>query len=275
MSFVALFVALFVAPSTAMLPSFLLSLIVLTSAQTREPQPLEPGRVESALAALKSAFENGKAQERAAAIVAEQEVIDPAVLAWFAKGLKDSDKAVRDAAAQALRFARHADALTALQDALKRERKSGKDVDELIKLTKCMGQHQSAASIPLLLDDPFRYENGRVLEAQVFSLANTRTKRAAEELIAMMRTASREKVQNHMPTFRLALIVITGADQGLSQDAWTKWWNDNKHKLEIPEKLPALPKEMLDRWNNYWGLEYVRARPKKRGERGDDPEGGR
>lgn len=258
-----------------MLTKLLISLVMLTSAQTREPQELEPGRVESAVAALKSAFESGKPPDRAAAIVAQQEVIDPAVIAWFAKGLKDSDKAVRDAAAQALRFARHADALGALQDALKRERKSGKDEEELIKLTKCMGQHQSATSIPLLLDDPFRHENGRVLEAQVFSLANTRTKRAAEEIVGMMRTASREKVQNHMPTFRLALIVITGVDQGVSQDAWTKWWNDNKHKLEIPAQMPALPKEMLDRWNNYWGLDYVRARPKKRGERGDDPESGR
>lgn len=266
--------ARFLAESHAMLLALLTCFAVLASAQTREPQPLEPGRVDNAVAALKSAFESGKAPERAAAIVAQQEVIDPAVLAWFTKGLKDSDKAVRDAAAQALRFARHADALTALQDALKRERKSGKDVAELIKLTKCVGQHQNAASIPLLVDDPFRYEDGRMLEAQVFALANTRTRRAAEEIVGMMRTASREKVQNHMPTFRLALIVVTGVDQGISQDAWTKWWNDNKQKLEIPAQMPALPKEMLDRWNNYWGLEYVRARPKKRGERGDDPENG-
>ncbi len=258
-----------------MLHALALVALSLLPAQTREPAPLERARVEQAVAALKLAFEKGAAKERAAAVVEHQEVVDPAVIAWFAKGLKDPDVSVRDAAGQALRFARHADALAALQEALKRELKSGKELEERIKLTKCVGQHQSPSSIPLLVDDPFRHPNGRVLEAQVFALANIRSQRALEEIIGMMRTASRPQVQDHMPTFRLALIVITGVDQGLSQDAWMKWWNDNKQRIQIPAQMPALPQDMLTRWNAYWGLEYVRARAKKRGERGDDPESGK
>lgn len=258
-----------------MLHALALAGLMLFAAQTKDPAPVEKARVDRAVAALKLAFEKGAPKERAATIVEHQEVVDPTVIALFAKALKDSDPAVRDAAAQALRFARHADALTALQDALKRELKVGKNLEERIKLLKCVGQHQSATSIPLFIDDPFRHPDGRVVEAQVFALANTRTERALEEIVGMMRTASRQHVQNHMATFRLALIVVTGVDQGLSQDAWMKWWNDNKQRIQIPAQMPALPKEMLDRWNGYWGLEYVRARAKKRGERGDDPESGR
>ncbi len=257
-----------------MLHALALAGLMLLAAQTRDPAPLEKGRVDQAVAALKQAFEKGAPKERAAAIVEHQEVIDPAVIAWFAKGLKDADTSVRDAAAQALRFARHADALTALQDALKRELKSGKDFEQRIKLIKCVGQHQSPTSIPLFAEDPFRHPGGGLLEAQVLALANTRTQRGLEQIVGMMRTASREHVQNHMATFRLALVVLTGVDQGLSQDAWMKWWNDNKQRIQIPPQMPALPEDMLNRWNAYWGLEYVRARAKKRGERGDDPESG-
>jgi hypothetical protein len=248
---------------------------VLLLFQTRDPIELEPGRVEQAVTALKLVFEKGAPADRRAAIVEHAQVVEPKVIALFAKALKDSDPQVRDAAAQALRFARHPDALTALQEALKRELKTGKLGDERVRLIKCVGQHQSASSIPLLVDDPFRHSDGRVLEAQVYALANTRTPKALEELIGMLRTASREKVQPHMHVFRLALIVITGVDQGLSQDAWMAWWNDNKQRISIPAQMPALPKEMLDRWNAYWGLEYVLARPKKRGDRGDDSESGK
>src|SRR5688572_20721191 len=121
-----------------MLHLLLTLFLAAPAAQTREPKPAAPERVATAVAVLKAAFEKGAPEERAAAIVAHQEVVEPNVLAWFAKGLRDSDPTVRDAAAEALRFARHPAALEALEDALKRERKSAKDLPWLTKLTKCV-----------------------------------------------------------------------------------------------------------------------------------------
>jgi hypothetical protein len=257
-----------------MLHLLLSILLAAPAAQTREPKPAEPARVASAVAALKTAFEKGKPEERAAAIVAQQEVVEPSVLAWFAKGLKDSDATVRDAAAEALRFARHPAALAALEEALKRERRSGKDVDWLTKLTKCVGQHQSASSVPLFAENAFQPQVAKLIEARILALANTRSRQGLDELIGLMRTVGREKLQPYMPNMRLALMVVTGVDKGVSQDAWMAWWNDNKAKFEIPEEMPALPKDLLTRWSYFWGLDVVRDRPKKRGERGDDPEAG-
>ncbi len=257
-----------------MLHVLLSILLAAPMAQTREPKPAEPARVASAVAALKTAFEKGKPEERVAAIVAEQEVVEPSVLAWFAKGLKDPDSTVRNAAAEALRFARHPAALSALEDALKRERKASKDVEWLTKLTKCVGQHQSASSVPLFAENAFQPQAPTLIDARIFALANTRSRPALEELIGLIRTVGRERLQPYMPTLRLALMVVTGVDKGVSQDAWMAWWNDHKAKFEIPKDMPALPKDLLRRWNVFWGLDVVRERPKKRGERGDDPEAG-
>jgi hypothetical protein len=257
-----------------MLHLLLTLFLAAPAAQTREPKPAAPERVATAVAVLKAAFEKGAPEERAAAIVAHQEVVEPNVLAWFAKGLRDSDPTVRDAAAEALRFARHPAALEALEDALKRERKSAKDLPWLTKLTKCVGQHQSESSTPLFADNLFQPENPKLIDARIFALANTRSRRGLEELIGMMRTVGRDKLQPYMPNVRLALMVVTGVDKGVSQDAWMAWWNDNKSSFEIPEAMPALPKDLLTRWNYFWGLEVTRDRPKKRGERGDDPEAG-
>lgn len=246
--------------------------LAVPAAQTKDPVEAGPERIEKALKSLEQAFAKGKADERVEAIVAHQEVVDPAVLRWMAKGLKDGDAKVRDAAAEALRFARHADALDALQDALKRERKSGKDVEWLVKLTKCVGQHQSESSIELLAENALQPPDPRLIEARVLGLANIRSNKAAEELIGLMRAAGRDKVQPYMGTFRLALVALTGVDKGLSQDEWMAWWNDNKSKLEVKSELPPLPKDLYQRWAYYWGLERIVGRDKKRGERGDDPE---
>ena len=246
--------------------------LALPCPQTREPAPATPERIAAAVKELEAAFSKGKPEERAAAIVSNQEVVDAQVVAWFVKGLKSGDKPVRDAAAEALRFARHPDALSALQDALKRERKLGKDLEFLTRLTKCVGQHQSESSIELLADNVFQPREHRLIEARILALGNIRSRRACEELIGLMRTADRERVQPFMEAFRLALMSITGVDQGLSQDAWMAWWNNSKSTFEPPRPAPPLPREMQRRWNYYWGLDAPKGREKRRGERGDDPE---
>lgn len=243
--------------------------------QTREPAPTTPERIAQAVDELKRGLASNKPEERRAAIVTNSEVIDPTVVELVAKGLRDGDATVRDAAAEALRFARHPAALTALSDALKRERKSDKDPAWHAKLLKCVGQHQSESAVALLAEKPLQHADASVDEAQILALGNTRSRAGVEALFGMMRSASREEVQKSMPHLRLSLMVATGVDHGLSQDAWTAWWNTNKAKFTPPREMPALPLEMLNRWNGYWGLEYVRPREKKRDERGDDPERGK
>jgi hypothetical protein len=71
-----------------------------------------------------------------------------------------------------------------------------------------------------------------------------------------------------MENLRVALMVLTGVDQGTSQDAWMAWWNDHKKTLEISPTPPALPRSIQNRWNEYWGLRGPVERRTRRTDRG-------
>ena len=238
------------------------------------PPPPDPALVKAAIAELDSAFAKGKSPERIAAIGRAATLLDPAVIDRIARGLKDGDPLVQSAAVEALRFLQHADALAALSDCAKRDKKLAKDGERFAALIKAIGQHASPTSIAWLAEGALAGDDFRVIEARLLALGNIRTRAALEALVGLMRAADRERVQPYMPSFRLALMVLTGADQGVSQDAWIAWWNEHKATLAVEPAAPPLPKELQLRWDAYWGRPMLRERGKKRGERGDDPEGG-
>ena len=50
--------------------------------------------------------------------------------------------------------------------------------------------------------------------------------------------------------------------------------NEHKSDFKVDAKPAPLPKDMQNRWDYFWGNPVVLERPKKRGERGNDPESG-
>jgi hypothetical protein len=57
---------------------------------------------------------------------------------------------------------------------------------------------------------------------------------------------------------RLALVMLTGVDQGRSFDAWRAWWNAVKAEFAVaPEtpRPPAIERALWERWCKFWGLD--------------------
>src|SRR5262249_49300774 len=150
-----------------------------------------------------------------------------------------------------------------------------KDAGLYASLLRAIGQHANASSIEVLADDLWGVQDHGVIQARILSLGRIRTVTSAETLLGLMKAAGPNKIQPFMEDFRLALLSITGVDQGASQDLWLRWWNDKKSKLKVPETPPQLPKAMQARWDSYWGGKMYKDRQPRRGERGkDDPEKG-
>ncbi|MFT7481062.1 MAG: hypothetical protein ACI80N_004380, partial [Gammaproteobacteria bacterium] len=128
-------------------------------------------------------------------------------------------------------------------------------------------------SLPTLTSELLVQPDRRVSRAGILSIGNIRSKKSVSELFSLMRSANRHGVQNHMTELRLALVVLTGADRGLSQDAWNTWWNDEKRTLEVKQDLPLLTPRDRGRWEAHWGIQRRQERTLRRHERGSgDPE---
>jgi len=233
----------------------------------------EPAEIDAAVARLDQAFTKGDGPARIEAMEAGREVLDARVIAFYDRGLKDNDVGVARSAIENLRYMPHPAALELLHKTYKRDKKLRKDVDGFALLIKAIGQHANEASIDILSDDVFGVADPKVVTARILGLGNIRDARSVEALFALMHAAGRERVQNHMPTFRLALMVLTGADEGENQDAWTSWWNEHKQGLVVTPEPHKLPQRMQRQWDYHWGNERMRSREKQRGERGNDPEG--
>jgi len=251
------------------------ALLVLAPLQDPAPPGPDPAAVRTAVTELKAAFEQGKAPERVSAIEKSATLADKGVIEWIAKGLKDGDASVVAASIEALRHLQHADALAALLATYERDKKLPKDPELYLKLIKAIGQHADPAAMAKLADAGINTDPGPVIEGRILAIANVRSPAAVEALIGMMRTAGRQRVTPYMPTFRLALMRLTGDDAGGAQEAWMTWWNDHKKDLKVEPKAPLLPKEMQRRWDYFWGNPFDQGRQRKRGERGGDPEGGK
>ena len=116
-------------------------------------------------------------------------------------------------------------------------------------------------------------ETRATIRARIYGIARFREAKSVEELFDLMKRFGKYNAQSYMGDISTALMVLTGVDHGRSQAAWTAWWNENKRKLKVSPELPKLPRKTLYSWSRYWGLELPEERRKRRGERGDDPEG--
>jgi hypothetical protein len=227
------------------------TLLVAPTALDEPPLPT-PEQVEATVAELEQAFKKGEPSERVAAIEKAAVVLDRKVVVLVAKGLKDKDRAVVEAALEGLRVMDHPESVAQLHRGLKTVKALKKDDKHLAALLRAIGQHGSPDSLKVLLDDPLANNNHKVVEARILAIARIRTPDAVAGLMNLMQKVGRQKVQPYMQHFSLALQVLTGADEGRSRDAWIAWWNDNKRTLEVSPELPDLPRRTLNTWQRYW-----------------------
>ena len=236
------------------------------------PAP-DAAKVKSAIAEIDKAFKDGGTPERIKAIEQGGQILDAEVIGRIAKGLRDKEVDVGRSAIEALRFMAHPEATRVLIDAAKREPRLKKNTDLYASLLRAIGQHGDAAGIEVLTDDLWATLEYPVLQARILGLGHIRTRASVEKLFDTLRSAGPTKVQPYMGLFRVALMVLTGVDQGTSSEAWMKWWSLNRAKLEIEARPVPLPKALQYTWDLYWGENRPLDRPQKRGDRGrDDPE---
>jgi hypothetical protein len=250
----------------------LLSTVLTLAPLTQDRAPTEE-QVAAAVEALEDAFRKGKSPERIAALQEGSRIVDAAVIEWMDKGVRDSDPDVQKVAIEGLRYMKHPDALEVMHKAYKRDKRLRQHEELGGALLRAIGQHGSKSSIKVLSDNPFQPRVYAAIRARILGLGNIRDKESVEELMAMMAKVGRHKAQPYMDDFRLALMRLTGSDNGKSLDLWVDWWNGAKKELEVRPEPPLMAKRDQQRWDSYWGNPRKYEREKRRGDRGDDSGG--
>jgi hypothetical protein len=238
---------------------FVLSLSVAAVPQT--PAPSEAQRVKAAVADLEKAFKDGQSADRIRAIREHDQILDPQVIHEISRGFQDRDVEVQRATIEALRFMNHPEALKELEGAAQKEEPLRKDPELYAALLKAIGQHGNPSSIPILKDCLWAVRDREVIRARLFGLAHIRTEASIDAVITMMRAGGRMVMAPFMEDIRLALVMLTGVDQGRSQDLWDAWWNDNRTKFKVDPKPPVIAKPLQKAWDNYWGVENHEKHP--------------
>ena len=233
----------------------------------------DPAKVAAAVANLKKGLAERDPALRVQALqsassVAHEDVVD----LISKKALRDKEMEVVRYAIDVLGLMAHDEARVALEGFLKRDKRIREDHEAFALLVRSIGRHASPKSITPLTKDLFAVRERDVVQARILSLGNIRDPRAVKELFKLMSSVDRRRLNPYMDEFRIALMLLTGVDQGESPERWLAWWNDNKKALKVGKKAPALPEKLQRRWDGFWGNERRYERPKKRGERGNDPE---
>lgn len=249
-----------------------LSCLVALEAPRAQGAPPSEERVQAACAALEGAF--GEKADPASALEAVRASIgvpSPRVVALLeSKGLRTEDPALRAAVVDALGRIPLPEALKALGEALKRDKKAlQKDPPGYAALLRAIARHGDPASIGVLTDELFQSPDRTVVTARILGLAQIRTRESVDELMRLMRSSPHRKIEDYMPDFRLALARLTGADKGASQELWGSWYGEHKNDPGVSPEPPELAPELQRRWDLYWGRESAREgkRGEKRGEK--------
>ena len=222
---------------------------------------------DAAVKNLRAAFAEGTAEEvRIEALGEAAGVEDAAVVDEIGKALRDRNVEVRRAAIDALGKNKHADALRELHDLYRRDEKLRKDEETFVRLLQAIGRKGAPSSVEVLSSDVFDHLTLRTARARVMGLGRIRTKDSVETLVKLSRLSggdTRRKVQSQTEAraiidrdFRLSLAVLTGQDLSPDRAEWTRWWNDNKGKLQVAPGRPALESSLVQQWESYWGEPY-------------------
>jgi HEAT repeat protein len=222
---------------------------------------------DAAVKNLRAAFADGTAEElRIEALEESAAIEDPAIVDEIAKALRDRNVEVRRAAIDALGKNKHPDALRELHALYRRDEKLRKDEETFVRLLQAIGRKGAPASVEVLSSDVFDHITLRTARARVMGLGRIRTKDSVETLVKLSRLSggdTRRRVQSQTDAraiidrdFRLSLAVLTGQDLGNDRGEWSRWWNDNKSKLQVAPERPALEAPFVKQWEEYWGEPY-------------------
>jgi hypothetical protein len=255
----------------ALVIAFLAGLVPSLVALDEQPPP-DAARIKAAVVELDQAFESGGKDRKLEAISKAADVVDGQVAHGIGRGLKDKDQDVQRSAIEALRWMEHPGALEELHRAARGQKELRKEPVLFASLLRAVGQHGHPSSIEVLTEDLWSVLEGNVIRARILGLGRIRTKKAVEALIGMMKVTGRERIQEAMPDFRLALVELTGVDKGLSQQYWQDWWNENRGRFEVEPVAKELPRELSRRWEVYWAKDDPRERARRR-ERGQEERG--
>ena len=249
--------------------ALLLAACLLLLPPQEERKVPSPEEVKRACAELEEALRAKDEKLLARALQAAQEVDHAEVVKRVLRTLDDERTSGRLAALQALRFLDVPEALGELHR-LAKDKKRLREPDLGAALLRAIGEHADPSSVALLAREPFDPPRGDCVKARIYSLARIRTRDALEGLLAMVSTTAQGNHPRPIPPYlddaRLALVILTGTDQGKDPVRWEEWWRANRKGFALPERSPELPRELAEKWAEYWGLE----RPSGRGERRED-----
>jgi hypothetical protein len=252
----------------------------------QEDEPKDEGPTEEEVAAqvekLERVLAEGAYDEKVEALTAARAFPHDDVVGVVVGALKDKAKEVRLCAVATLGYL---DVDSALRELHKLPKKKANLEDEqlAIEMFRAIGRHGDKKSLKVLEDNILGSPKA-VLECRILAIARIRDYESVDMLVSLMNKlraneggkgepkGGREDVQ-HMGTFQLALHVLTGANEGTERSAWQRWWNDNKHDIEVTEEYPELERSLEVKWLEFWD-ETPRGREGRREGREEGEEGG-
>lgn len=219
-------------------------------------------QVAEAVAALEAAFgPEGDAPARVLAITTYAGVLHEDVVVAAAKGLDDSDDAVRLATIDVFGWVLRGDALKQLHRLYRRDQALRADEVLFSRLLQAIGRHGDASSLDVLEDHPFDRLTLASGKARILGIARIRDARSVDLLIEGLRLAggdprgSRSGAPRFMDDFSLGLAVLTGEDLGPSKDAWESWAREHRRFAPAPAR-PPLSAPLRAAWAEYWNENY-------------------
>lgn len=216
-----------------------------------------PERIEAAAKALETAFKDGKPEQRVEAIRASVDAVDKKVIELVAKGLKEKDGKIVEAAVDVLGRMRHPESAKALVGYYNRDKKTlYKDHEsELVDLIKALGRQGDPAGIETLTDNVAGATGYPVIQARIMALGNIRDARAVEAILSLTKAVGPNTLDRYMDDVRLALMALTGEDRGKDSLQWDEWWREHKKDYKVAAEMKPLPDTERSRWNAFWGIE--------------------
>ncbi len=235
-------------------------LVLALGAAAQGPTP------DEAVKTLETAFREGGEEEKVEAIRSAGRVADPAVVKLLGRATRDSARAVRREAIDALGWNPSEEALKLLTSDYWKNTALRDDAELYALLLKSIGRHGDAASIVVLTDSPFRNLTLANGTARLMGLGNIRSAKSVGALVDLSKRVGPNRGRAGMGSdpwdetygipFRVALSTLTGQDFGTSRAAWQKWWGENEKGFQMASERPSVPSDVARSFETYWEIPY-------------------
>ncbi|MFT7486718.1 MAG: hypothetical protein ACI9F9_002574 [Candidatus Paceibacteria bacterium] len=214
--------------------------------------PVRQQSQELVLKELEKAVKGEDSKKLVRALSASARVTDLRVTQASMVAITDSNRGVRAAALDTLRFNKHPKALEALHTLL--EKPAGLRVQPEIfaLLIQATASHGSIESLPLITKGGFIDDPAPVLRARILGMGKIHEKASVEALMIAMQDLPAGQRLLHMDEFRLALAQLTGVDHGLNSRSWVQWWLKTGPGVALRDQEMPLPGPLKSEWDDFW-----------------------